>query len=165
MSKFGHFISEDDLRALIQHSKVRRLYTKHCKLSSQHIPPPSPTENDACTNETVNETVQPPENTIIPAPCTPPVVNVAEKPDQQADCEIGTRADTEPEQEETRVVCASNNVAEITPAVAENVAEKPEQADSEIGTCADNTEPGQEEVTSNDVPCKIGYLKREDTCP
>ena len=84
--------------------------------------------------------------------------NVAEKPDQQADCEIGTRADTEPEQEETR---ASNNVAETSPAVV-NVAEIPEQADSEI-TRAD-TEPGQEEVTTNNDSCKIGCLKREDTC-
>ena len=148
LSKFGHLISEDDLRALIQHSKVRRPYAKRCKLS-QHVPPPSPTEHDACANETVSETVQPPENTILPAPCTPPVVNVAEKPDQQADCEIGTRADTETEQEETR---ASNNVAEITPAVVENVAEKPDQqADCEIGTRAD-TETEQEETrASNNV--------------
>ena len=97
----------------------------------------------------VNETVQPPGNTILPAPCTPPVVNVAEKPDQQADCEIGTGADTEPEQEETR---ASNNVAEITPAVAENVTEKPhQQADCEIGTRADTESEQEETRASNNV--------------
>ena len=88
LSKFSHLISEDDLRVLIQHSKVRRPYAKRCK-SSQHVPSLSPAEHDACANETVSETVQPPENTILPAPCTPAVAgNVAENPDQQADCDM-----------------------------------------------------------------------------